>query len=213
MGARSQFVEDAALPVFSPAFRRDLEVLTHSQRGMGRFETTRVPERFVARVIRASAAPGPVEPTRLVRLGSNAARKAVLENFEDANALVLAASPTDPRTRAARLARAALRDAPVQFAVFHDGGPRIAMHPDARRNLVAGGIARMSLCARALGFATGEVAVFDPHLIARDLAVPADWSFVACFCLGYSADEHIDLMDEEVRRRTRQSLPDDVLHR
>jgi len=213
---------DAEPPVFSPAFRRELEVLFQWRRDVRRFETTDVPERLVAQVLRAStSAPsvGLSEPWRFVRVGSVAARKAVVANFEEMNALALAAQPSEKRALYARLKLAGLRDAPVQLAVFSDeatpqgGGLGIATMPEMRRYSVVCAVMQMWLAARARGLGIGWVSILDPHRVARDLAVPDQWSLVAYLCLGYPVEEHADPELSRAKWQERQSLPDRVLHR
>ena len=213
MGVLDQSLDEAALPVFTPAFRRDLDILLRSRRNTERFEATPLPERFVAQILRASFATQQRVPCQFVRLGSVMARKATLANFEDRNALTLASSPGAPRTRDARLSRAALRDAPVQFAVFHDDDASITSGGGRGRDGAIEAVARMSLLAHALGIGFRRIPTLDPHAMARFLAVPSDWCFVACLCLGYSADEGHDPMADKAWRRERQYIPDGVLHR
>ncbi len=213
---------DTEPPVFSPAFRRELEALFQWRRDVRRFETTSVPERLVSQVIRAAAtAPsvGLSEPWRFVRVGSAAARKAVATNFEEMNALALAAQPTDKRALYARLKLAGLRDAPVQLAVFSDegspqgGGLGVATMPEMRRYSVVCAVMQMWLAARARGLGIGWVSIVDPHRLASDLAVPEGWSLVAYLCLGYPVEEHTDPELARAGWQDRQSLPDRVLHR
>lgn len=213
---------DADSPVFSPAFRRELEVLFQWRRDVRRFETTKVPERLVAQVIRAAASAPSVglsEPWRFVRVGSVAARKAVVANFEDANALALAAQRRDKREHYASLKLAGLRDAPIQLAVFCDeatqqgSGLGVGTMPEMRRYSVVCAVMQMWLAARARGLGIGWVSILDPNRIARDLAVPNDWSLVAYLCLGYPVEEHIDPELARAGWQDRQSLPDRVLHR
>ncbi len=213
---------DAEPPVFSPAFRRELETLFRWRRDVRRFETTAVPERVVAQVIRAAASAPSVglsEPWRFVRVGSRAARAAVAANFEEMNALALAAQPSDRRALYARLKLAGLREAPVQLAVFCDeaapqgGGLGIATMPEMRRYSVVCAVMQMWLAARARDLGVGWISILDPHRVARDLAVPEGWSLVAYLCLGYPIEEHIDPELSRAGWQARQSLPDRVLHR
>jgi len=213
---------DADPPVFSPAFRRELEVLFQWRRDVRRFETTKVPERLISQVIRAAAtAPsvGLSEPWRFVRVGSSAARRAVIENFEDANALALAAQRRAKRDHYASLKLAGLNEAPVHLAVFCDeatpqgGGLGVGTMPEMRRYSVVCAVMQMWLAARARGLGIGWVSILDPSRVARDLAVPEDWSLVAYLCLGYPVEEHTDPELSRAGWQIRQSLPDRVLHR
>lgn len=213
---------DPAPPIFSPAFRRELEVLFQWRRDVRRFETTVVPERLIAQVIRAAASAPSVglsEPWRFIRVGSTAARAAVAANFEEANALALAAQPVEKRAIYARLKLAGLREAPVQLAVFCDessgqgGGLGIATMPEMRRYSVACAVMQMWLAARARGLGIGWVSILDPHRVADDLAAPDGWSLVAYLCLGYPVEDHIDPELERAGWQERHSLPDRVLHR
>lgn len=209
-------------PVFSPAFRRELECLFQWRRDVRRFETTAPPERLVAQVIRAAgSAPsvGLSEPWRLVRVGSVAARKAVVANFEDANALALAAQPAERRALYARLKLAGLHEAPVQLAVFCDetggqgGGLGVATMPEMRRYSVVCAVMQMWLAARARGLGMGWVSILDPRRLAHDLAVPGGWSSVAYLCLGYPVEEHTDPELARGGWQQRHAMPECVLHR
>ena len=209
-------------PVFSPAFRRELEVLFQWRRDVRRFETTKVPERLVAQVIRAAASAPSVglsEPWRFVRVSSVAARKAVVANFEDANALALAAQRRDKRDHYASLKLAGLNEAPVHLAVFCDeatsqgSGLGVNTMPEMRRYSVVCAVMQMWLAARARGLGIGWVSILDPNRVARDLAVPEDWSLVAYLCLGYPVEDHIEPELSRAGWQERQSLPDRVLHR
>ena len=213
---------DAEAPVFSPAFRRELEALFQWRRDVRRFERTTVPERLVAQVIRAAASAPSVglsEPWRFVRVSSVAGRKAVAANFEEMNALALASQPAQKRAQYARLKLAGLRESPVQLAVFCDdatpqgGGLGVETMPEMRRYSVVCAIMQMWLAARARGLGIGWVSILDPYRVARDLAVPEDWSLVAYLCLGYPVEEHIDPELARAGWQNRQSLPDRVLHR
>ncbi len=213
---------NAEPPVFSPAFRRELEVLFQWRRDVRRFETTAIPERLVAQVLRAAASAPSVglsEPWRFVRVGSVAARKAVIKNFEESNALALAAQRRARREHYASLKLAGLNEAPVQFAVFCDEGTTqgsglgVGTMPEMRRYSVVCAVMQMWLAARARGLGMGWVSILDPNRLSRDLAVPEDWSLVAYLCLGYPVEEHTDPELSRAGWQERQSLPDRVLHR
>ena len=213
---------DAEPPIFSPVFRRELEMLFRWRRDVRRFETAPVSERLVSQIIRAAAtAPsvGLSEPWRFVRVSTIEARKAVVANFEEMNALALAAQPAEKRATYARLKLAGLNEAPIQLAVFSDegtpqgGGLGIATMPEMRRYSVVCAVMQMWLAARAQGLGIGWVSIVDPNRLARDLAVPEDWSLVAYLCLGYPAEDHADPELARAGWQARQSMSDRVLHR
>jgi len=163
---------DAEPPIFSPVFRRELEMLFRWRRDVRRFETAPVSERLVSQIIRAAAtAPsvGLSEPWRFVRVSTIEARKAVVANFEEMNALALAAQPAEKRATYARLKLAGLNEAPIQLAVFSDegtpqgGGLGIATMPEMRRYSVVCAVMQMWLAARAQGLGIGWVSIDDPY--------------------------------------------------
>ena len=46
------------------------------------------------------------------------------------------------------------------------------------------------LAARAEGLGLGWVSILDPATIAAALDVPARWTFIGYFCLGYADEPH-----------------------
>ncbi|MEX0760200.1 MAG: 5,6-dimethylbenzimidazole synthase, partial [Tistlia sp.] len=91
----------------------------------------------------------------------------------------------------ARLKLADLEDAPVQLAVFCDEatgqghGLGQATMPETRRYSVVQAVQTLWLALRAEGVGLGWVSILEPGALARDLAVAADWRFVAYLCIGW----------------------------
>jgi 5,6-dimethylbenzimidazole synthase len=209
-------------PVFSTAFRQELDALFRWRRDVRRFRRDPVPEASVDAVMRSAAhAPsvGLSEPWRFVRVGSEAGRAAALSNFEDCNADALAAQPEERRALYARLKLAGLREAPVHIAVFCDEagmqgqGLGCATMPEMRRYSVVCAVMQMWLAARALGLGMGWVSIIDPARLAEDLDIPRDWSLIAYLCLGWPEEDHADPELQRAGWEDRHDLAARLLHR
>ena len=186
---------------FSPDLREGLDRLFRWRRDVRRFRTDPVPSSLIDRLLsQTGLAPsvGLSQPWRWVRVESPGARVLVRDNFEAANADALASYGGDRAERYARLKLSGLSEAPVQLAVFCDdatetgAGLGAATMPETRRYSVVCAISQLWLAARAEGLGLGWVSILEPGRLARDLAVPADWTFIAYLCLGYPQEDHED---------------------
>ncbi|UOA33265.1 5,6-dimethylbenzimidazole synthase [Sulfitobacter sp. DSM 110093] len=182
---------------FSEDFRAGLHDLMRWRRDVRRFRTDPLDEALVQTCLDSFAlAPsvGLSEPWRIIRVQSDTARQAALENFETANARALAGYDGDKAALYAGLKLSGMSDAPEQFAIYCDdstekgSGLGAGTMPEMRRYSVVGAISLMWLTARAHGLGLGWVSVLDPARLNRDLDVPKDWSLVAYLCMGWPQD-------------------------
>ncbi len=191
-------------PSFDGAFQARLLELFRWRRDVRRFRPEPVAAELVDRLVAAaSLAPsvGLSEPWRLVMVDDPARRAAVRANFEACNALALAAQADDDAALYVRLKLAGLDRAPCQFAVFAEPEPeqgrglgRRTM-PDATAYSAVMAVHTLWLLARALRLGLGWVSILDPVAVARLLDVPAHWTLIGYFCLGYpeAADDAPEL--------------------
>lgn len=211
-----------SVAAFSPAFRDELGRLMRWRRDVRRFRTAPVPGKLVAELIE-TAASGPSvglsEPWRFVRVDGPAHRRAVVANFETANADALTGQAPERRETYARLKLAGLREAPVQLAVFCDEGTDkgaglgAGTMPEMRAYSVVCAVMQLWLAARAHGLGLGWVSILDPSRLGRDLAVPEDWRLIAYLCLGYPEEEHEDAELERAGWEVREHATDRILTR
>ncbi|GHC13660.1 oxidoreductase [Gemmobacter nanjingensis] len=179
---------------YGPEFRAELLDLMRWRRDVRRFRTDPVEAAVLDRCLRAFAlAPsvGLSEPWRLIRVESEAARAAAIDNFECTNADALSAYDGDKAALYARLKLSGMREAPVHLAVFCDeetakgAGLGAGTMAETRAWSVVGAISLFWLAARSEGLGLGWVSILDPDRLTRDLAVPEGWRFIAYLCLGW----------------------------
>ena len=190
-----------AAPDFDPAFRAEFEKLLAWRRDVRRFRRDALPDGLLERLlglVELAPSVGLSQPWRFVRVASEAARQGIRANFAAANAEALADYSGTRATLYARLKLAGLETAPEQLAVFAEGDPAQG-HGLGRRTMpetllysTVCAVHTLWLVARAEGVGLGWVSILDPQAVARDLAVPAGWRFVAYLCLGYPEEAHDD---------------------
>jgi 5,6-dimethylbenzimidazole synthase len=188
-------------PDFGPQFRADFAALLAWRRDVRRFRRAALPEGLLEELLGlAELAPsvGLSQPWRFVRVASPPARASIRANFEAANAAALADYSGARAALYARLKLAGLTDAPEQLAVFAEGDPaqghglgRQTM-PETLLYSTVCAVHTLWLAARAAGVGLGWVSILDPAVVARDLAVPQSWHFVAYLCLGYPEEAQAD---------------------
>ena len=191
--------EDTAVP--NPAFVEQLEELFRQRRDVRRFQSEPVEENLVAKILASSCtAPsvGLSQPTRFLRLQSEAVRRDVLANFETANAEALQGYKGDRAKLYANLKLAGLREAPVQIAVFCDTGTKKGAGlgsrtmPEALIYSTVCSVMTMWLNATARGLGLGWISIFDVEQLTADLKTADEWTFVGCLCIGWPEEYHLD---------------------
>jgi 5,6-dimethylbenzimidazole synthase len=185
------------MDTFSDEFRAGLTDLMRWRRDVRQFRTDTVEEALVLEclsTLELAPSVGLSEPWRVIRVRSDTARAAALDNFQTANALALEGYAGDQATLYASLKLSGMKEAPEHIAIFCDdatpkgAGLGASSMPEMRRYSVVGAITLMWLHARTLGLGIGWVSVLDPVRLCRDLDAPADWSLVAYLCLGWPRD-------------------------
>ncbi len=184
-------------PVFDDAFRAQLLQLFRWRRDVRRFRAEPVPAELLHGLLEiASLAPsvGLSEPWRVVMVDDPARRAAVRASFEACNAQALVDQAADSAAYA-RLKLAGLDEAPCHLAVFAEPAPEQgrglgrATMPETTAYSATMAVHTLWLAARAAGLGLGWVSILDPAAIALALDVPADWTFIGYFCLGYPQAE------------------------
>ena len=207
---------------FNEAFRAKLRDLLIWRRDVRRFRTDPLPPGTLKRLIElACLAPsvGLSQPWRFVTVDDPGRRRAVLENFQAANADALKSYAGDLAARYAELKLAGLQEAPGQLAIFADPSTDIG-HGLGRRTMpemaeysVVAAIGTMWLAARAEGIGMGWVSILAPADINTLLDVPAAWRLVGYFCLGYPQADDISPELERAGWEQRQATDAFVLRR
>ncbi len=194
MTARAPGISPGSSPEFPDAFRDRLFQLMRLRRDVRRFRPDPVDEAVLTRCLesfRLAPSVGLSEPWRILRVESETARAAALDNFRTANAAALAGYSGDRARLYASLKLSGMEEAPVQLAVFCDDatpkghGLGAATMPEMRRYSVVAAITLFWLALRAEGLGLGWVSVLDPGRLSRDLAVPEGWQLVGYFCIGH----------------------------
>ena len=165
---------------------------------MRRFRPDEVPRALLTELFDlACLAPsvGLSQPWRFVLVESVACRAAVRANFEACNAQALAGQAKDRTALYARLKLAGLDEAPVQFAVFAERDPEQGhglgrgTMPETTAYSAVMAVHTVWLAAKAAGLGLGWVSILDPEAVTAMLDVPAAWTFIGYFCLGYPRAE------------------------
>ena len=198
---------------FSKAFQSDLKDLMRWRRDVRRFRPDPVDEALLQECLDAfllAPSVGLSEPWRVIRVESDAARAAALDNFSTANDDALRGYSGNKAKLYAGLKLSGMQDAPVQLAVFCDeatdkgAGLGAGTMPEMRRYSVVSAIMLFWLAVRARGLGLGWVSILDPDRLCRDLDVPKGWQLIGYFCLGWpdSVDDRpeLELSGWETRR-------------
>jgi 5,6-dimethylbenzimidazole synthase len=185
----------------APEFFPRLVELFRWRRDVRRFRRDALDENEVLDLLRvAQLAPsvGLSQPWRFMRVKSDVARAAVRENFERCNAEALGGYRGEDAALYARLKLSGLDDAPVQIAVFCDGGCDTGRGlgkrtmPEMAEYSVVAAVHTLWLTARARGIGMGWVSILDPEGIASSLSVPEGWRLIAYLCLGWPVEANVD---------------------
>lgn len=186
-------------PTFDLAFRVQLHDLFRWRRDVRRFRRDPLPDGLLDNLFSiANLAPsvGLSQPWRFVTVDDPARRAAVRASFAASNASALADQSAGRTAAYAGLKLAGLDDAPCQFAVFavadpaQGGGLGRRTMPETLAYSVVMAVHTLWLAARAAGLGLGWVSILDPAHVHAVLDVPADWTFIGYFCLGYPAAEN-----------------------
>ena len=179
---------------FSSDFQSGLIDLMRWRRDVRRFRTDPVDEALLTQCLDTfllAPSVGLSEPWRLVRIESDTARAAALDNFREMNAQALDGYSGDKAKLYSTLKLSGMQEAPVQLAIFCDTatakgtGLGALTMPEMRQYSVVAAITQFWLYARAQGLGVGWVSILDPARLRRDLDLPDDWSLVAYLCVGW----------------------------
>jgi 5,6-dimethylbenzimidazole synthase len=179
---------------FSSDFQSGLIDLMRWRRDVRRFRTDPVDEALLAQCLDTflfAPSVGLSEPWRIIRVDSDTARAAALDNFRETNARALDGYSGDKAKLYSTLKLTGMQEAPVQLAVFCDtatakgAGLGALTMPEMRPYSVVAAITQFWLYARAQGLGVGWVSILDPARLRRDLDLPDDWSLVAYLCVGW----------------------------
>lgn len=205
-------------PSFDAAFLARLHELFVWRRDVRRFRTDPLPPGTLEQLLAEaclSPSVGLSQPWRFVIVDDPARRAAIVENFRATNREALESYTGERRAQYAQLKLAGLQEAPCHFAVFVDevtdvghGLGRRTM-PEMLRYSAVAAVAQLWLAARAQEIGMGWVSILDPDAVRRDLEVPADWSLIGYFCLGYPACPSAE--PELLREGWERRLPVDSL--
>jgi 5,6-dimethylbenzimidazole synthase len=206
----------------TPEFFAALTELLHWRRDVRRFRMDAIPDSDVLELLRiARLAPsvGLSEPWRFMRVRGAVARAAVRRNFERCNEEALNGYCGEDAALYAKLKLSGLDDAPVQIAVFCDGGVNAGRGlgrrtmPETAEYSVVAAVHTLWLAARARGIGMGWVSILDPDDIATALRVPEGWRLVAYLCLGQPVEEHADPELQRAGWEHRKPLEDFLVER
>jgi 5,6-dimethylbenzimidazole synthase len=206
----------------TPEFFVALKELLRWRRDVRRFRTDAVPDSDVfelLRIARLAPSVGLSEPWRFVRVRGAVARAAVRRNFERCNEEALNGYCGEDAALYAKLKLSGLDDAPVQIAVFCDGGVNAGRGlgrrtmPETAEYSVVAAVHTLWLAARARGIGMGWVSILDPDEIATALSVPEGWRLVAYLCLGQPVEEHVDPELQRAGWEHRKPLEDFLVER
>jgi 5,6-dimethylbenzimidazole synthase len=186
------------MPNFSPAFRQQLRDLFRWRRDVRRFRPDPLPAGLLEELLDVAAlAPsvGLSQPWRFVLVEDPARRAAVRASFAACNAAALARQDSSRAGLYARLKLAGLDEAPCHLAIFAEPDPaqghglgRATMPEMAAYSAVLAAHT-LWLVARAEGLGMGWVSILEPGAVAAALDVPAGWTLIGYFCLGYPQED------------------------
>ena len=188
-------------PYFDAAFKAQFAELVRWRRDVRRFRTDAVDPKLLERLLAlAACAPsvGLSEPWRFVLVESLELRRAIRDNFLQANKAALEGYGGERQARYAQLKLEGLAQAPVHLVVCADetttqghGLGRQTM-PETIRYSVVAAIQTLWLAARAEGLGLGWISILDPEAVRSTLDLPQQWTFIAYLCLGWPEEEHDD---------------------
>ncbi len=188
-------------PDFDARFQAQFATLMTWRRDVRRFLTKPVPEALINHIldmVQLSPSVGHSQPWRWVAIESAEARRAIKDNFAACNAKALSNYQDEAARLYTTLKLQGFDQAPLQYAVFCDQAPAqgaglgMASMPETLEYSVAGMISAFWLYARSFGLGVGWVSIIDPQEVKKTLDVPENWKLVACLCVGWPQEEHMD---------------------
>jgi len=198
MGAEHITLRQDSVPEFAADFRAQLLELFRWRRDVRQFRRDPLPPGALERLLNiATLAPsvGLSEPWRFVVVDTEANREAIRACFNKTNDEALRGYSGERAALYARLKLEGLSDAPCQLAVFADpttaqghGLGRATMPMTIEYSAVAA-VNLIWLAARAEGIGMGWISILDPADVKSALDVPAGWTLIGYFCIGYPEDE------------------------
>ena len=204
---------------FDDSFRAQLLDLFKWRRDVRSFQRKPVPEGLLDQLLTiASLAPsvGLSQPWRFIKVDDPVRRAIVKASFEACNAEALVDQTPSRASLYARLKLAGLDDAPCQVAVCVEPRPEQghglgrATMPETTLYSAVMASHTLWLAARAYGLGVGWVSILDPTAVVASLDVPASWTLVAYFCIGYPAAEsdtpELERLGWEQRRPVETSI-------
>lgn len=207
---------------FDEGFRRRLHELFVMRRDVRRFRRDALPAGTFERLVEtANLAPsvGLSQPWRFVTVDDVARRHAVREIFVSENAAALSDYAEEKARLYASLKLSGLDEAPLHFAAFANretaqgaGLGRRTM-PETIDYSVVAAVHTLWLAARAEGLGLGWVSILDPARMAGMLDVPAGWTFIGYFCLGYPETQEPTPELERAGWENRRPASDFILRR
>jgi len=211
-----------APPVFDDAFRTQLETLFVWRRDVRHFQTDSVaPDLIEGLISQACLSPsvGNSQPWRFVLVEDAARRRAIRDNFMQANEAALGDYEGERAAVYAKLKLSGLDDAPVHLAVFADketerghGLGRQTM-PEVLEYSAVAAVNTLWLAARAAGVGVGWVSIIDPDAVCATLETPEVWRLIAYLCIGYPAAAHRDPELQRAGWQSRGHLKDFLFRR
>lgn len=214
--------EPQAPPEFDATFRAQLETLFVWRRDVRHFRTDPIaPDLIEGLISQACLSPsvGNSQPWRFVLVEDAARRRAIRDNFVQANEAALGAYEGERAAAYAKLKLSGLDDAPVHLAVFADketerghGLGRQTM-PEVLEYSAVAAVNTLWLASRAAGVGVGWVSIIDPDAVCATLEAPGAWRLIAYLCIGYPAAAHRDPELQRAGWQSRGHLKDFLFRR
>lgn len=202
------------------AHRDALQDILLWRRDVRHFLTDPIPQEVLDRLRKSmdfAPSVGNARPWRVLHVKSADRRKAVIENFEAANAKAAQRYQDAQRQAYNALKLAGLREAPVHLAIFTETQPE-AGHGLGRQTMpemlnysTVSAIHTLWLAARAENLGVGWVSILDPETIARCLDVPDHWELTGYLCLGKAAsDDDMPLLHRNAWQANAETIWQDI---
>uniref|UniRef100_A0A7S4J025 Nitroreductase domain-containing protein n=1 Tax=Odontella aurita TaxID=265563 RepID=A0A7S4J025_9STRA len=186
---------------FSSDFQLEFEELMHWRRDVRRFKKDKkvdedILHRALSSAFHSAPSVGLSEPWRIVRIDSEGAKIAALENFQEQNTKALEGYEGDKKQKYASLKLSGMKEAPIQLAIYCDdtttkgSGLGALSMPEMRRYSVVSAITLFWLAARCAGLGVGWVSILDPVQLTKDLGLSKNWTLVGYLCVGWPEEDN-----------------------